>query len=95
MASLPLSPIGVMLALLQAGLIRMRPIIMTTAAMVLGMLPLALPPNDGGAIQAPMGRATIGAVITSTLLTRVAVPVIYSYLVRNRKAPVAQAARGA
>jgi len=97
MASLPLSPIGVMLALLQAGLIRMRPIIMTTAAMVLGMLPLALAlaPDDGGAIQAPMGRAIIGGVITSTLLTLVVVPVIYSDLVRDRKAPVVQAAGGA
>ncbi len=69
-------------ALLQAGLIRMRPIMMTTAAMVFGMLPLALAFNDGGEIQAPMGRAIIGGVITSTLLTLVVVPVIYSYLVR-------------
>jgi multidrug efflux pump subunit AcrB len=75
-------------ALLQAGLIRMRPIIMTTAAMVFGMLPLALALNDGGEIQAPMGRAIIGGVITSTLLTLVVVPVLYSYLVRERKAAV-------
>jgi multidrug efflux pump subunit AcrB len=75
-------------ALLQAGLIRMRPIVMTTAAMVFGMLPLALALNDGGEIQAPMGRAIIGGVITSTLLTLVVVPVLYSYLVRDRK-PVA------
>jgi multidrug efflux pump subunit AcrB len=74
-------------ALLQAGLIRMRPIIMTTAAMVFGMLPLALALNDGGEIQAPMGRAIIGGVITSTLLTLVVVPVLYSYLVRARRAP--------
>ncbi|MBI5716666.1 MAG: efflux RND transporter permease subunit [Burkholderiales bacterium] len=73
-------------ALLQAGLIRMRPIIMTTAAMVFGMLPLALALNDGGEIQAPMGRAIIGGVITSTLLTLVVVPVLYSYLVRERRA---------
>jgi multidrug efflux pump subunit AcrB len=72
-------------ALLQAGLIRMRPIMMTTAAMVFGMLPLALALNDGGEIQAPMGRAIIGGVITSTLLTLVVVPVLYSYLVRERK----------
>ncbi|MDH4062518.1 MAG: efflux RND transporter permease subunit, partial [Aquincola sp.] len=69
-------------ALLQAGLIRMRPIVMTTAAMVFGMLPLALALNDGGEIQAPMGRAIIGGVITSTILTLVVVPVLYSYLVR-------------
>ncbi|ALT77114.1 efflux RND transporter permease subunit [Paucibacter sp. KCTC 42545] len=72
-------------ALLQAGLIRMRPIIMTTAAMVFGMLPMAIALNDGGEIQAPMGRAIIGGVITSTLLTLVVVPVLYSYLVRERK----------
>jgi len=78
-------------ALLQAGLIRMRPIIMTTAAMVFGMLPLALALNDGGEIQAPMGRAIIGGVITSTLLTLVVVPVLYSYLVRTKKPkPAAQ-----
>jgi len=67
-------------ALLQAGLIRMRPIMMTTCAMVFGMLPLALALNDGGEIQAPMGRAIIGGVITSTLLTLVVVPIAYSYL---------------
>jgi multidrug efflux pump subunit AcrB len=78
-------------ALLQAGLIRMRPIIMTTAAMVFGMLPMAIALNDGGEIQAPMGRAIIGGVITSTLLTLVVVPVLYSYLVRERK-PKAKAA---
>ncbi len=89
-------------ALLQAGLVRMRPIIMTTAAMVFGMLPLALALNEGGEIQAPMGRAIIGGVITSTLLTLVVVPVLYSYLVRDRKlkpapeeAPAAPTASGA
>ena len=77
-------------ALLEAGLVRMRPIMMTTAAMVFGMLPLAL--NEGGEIQAPMGRAIIGGVITSTLLTLVVVPVpvLYSFLPRERKvAPAA------
>jgi multidrug efflux pump subunit AcrB len=76
-------------ALLQAGLIRMRPIVMTTAAMVFGMLPMALAFNDGGEIQAPMGRAIIGGVITSTILTLVVVPVLYSYLVRERRRPAA------
>ena len=81
-------------ALLQAGLIRMRPIIMTTAAMVFGMLPLALAFNDGGELQAPMGRAIIGGVITSTLLTLLVVPVLYSYLVREKKAPAPAALGG-
>jgi multidrug efflux pump subunit AcrB len=76
-------------ALLQAGQVRMRPIMMTTFAMVFGMLPLALALNEGGEIQAPMGRAIIGGVITSTLLTLVVVPVIYSYLVRDHYRGVA------
>jgi multidrug efflux pump subunit AcrB len=71
---------GMAEALLNAGLVRMRPIMMTTAAMVFGMLPLALALNEGGEIQAPMGRAIIGGVITSTLLTLVVVPVLYSYV---------------
>jgi multidrug efflux pump subunit AcrB len=73
-------------ALRQAGLIRMRPIMMTTFAMIFGMLPLALALNDGSEIQAPMGRAIIGGVIASTVLTLLVVPVIYSYLVREPKA---------
>jgi multidrug efflux pump subunit AcrB len=67
-------------ALLAAGQVRLRPIMMTTAAMIVGMLPLALGLGDGSEQQAPMGRAIIGGVITSTLLTLVVVPVIYSYL---------------
>jgi multidrug efflux pump subunit AcrB len=77
-------------AVLQAGLIRMRPIVMTTMAMVFGMLPLAMALNDGGELQAPMGRAIIGGVITSTLLTLLVVPVFYSYLVGKTK-PAADA----
>jgi len=78
-------------ALLQAGLVRMRPIMMTTAAMIFGMMPLALALDEGGEMQAPMGRAIIGGVITSTLLTLIVVPVLYSYLVRDRKKPAAEA----
>jgi len=82
-------------ALLQAGMIRMRPIIMTTAAMVFGMLPLALAFNEGGEMQAPMGRAIIGGILTSTLLTLVVVPVLYSYLVRGQVAKVAPGSEAA
>ena len=68
---------------------------MTTAAMVFGMLPLALALNEGGEIQAPMGRAIIGGVITSTLLTLVVVPVLYSYLTRDKRpAPALEPAAG-
>jgi len=69
-------------ALLQAGQVRLRPILMTTAAMIGGMTPLALGLGEGGETQAPMGRAIIGGVITSTLLTLVVVPVLYTYLDR-------------
>jgi multidrug efflux pump subunit AcrB len=84
-------------ALLQAGLVRIRPIIMTTCAMVFGMLPLALALNEGGEIRAPIGRAIIGGVITSTLLTLMVVPVLNSYPARGRVsvAPRARAAGGA
>ncbi|MBA3507775.1 MAG: efflux RND transporter permease subunit [Betaproteobacteria bacterium] len=67
-------------ALMLAGQVRLRPILMTTAAMLGGMLPLALGLGEGGETQAPMGRAIIGGVITSTLLTLVVVPVLYTYL---------------
>ena len=67
-------------SLLQAGQVRLRPILMTTAAMIGGMLPLALGVGEGGETQAPMGRAIIGGVITSTLLTLIVVPVLYTYL---------------
>ena len=67
-------------AILDAGQVRLRPILMTTLAMIFGMLPMAIGMGDGGEQQAPMGRAVIGGVITSTLLTLVVVPVAYSYL---------------
>jgi multidrug efflux pump subunit AcrB len=67
-------------AILTAGQVRLRPILMTTMAMIFGMLPMAIGAGDGGETQAPMGRAVIGGIVTSTLLTLVVVPVIYSYL---------------
>ncbi|WP_075793225.1 efflux RND transporter permease subunit [Massilia putida] len=67
-------------ALMEAGQVRLRPILMTTLAMIFGMLPMAIGMGQGGETQAPMGRAVIGGVITSTLLTLVVVPVAYTYL---------------
>ena len=67
-------------ALIAAGEIRLRPILMTTLAMIFGMLPLALAISEGSEQRAPMGQAVIGGVITSSLLTLVVVPVIYCYL---------------
>ena len=67
-------------AILAAGQVRLRPILMTTLAMIFGMLPMAIGSADGGEQNAPMGRAVIGGVITSTLLTLIVVPVIFTYL---------------
>ena len=67
-------------ALLQAARVRLRPILMTTLAMIFGMLPLALGLSEGSEQRAPMGQAVIGGVITSSLLTLVVVPVIYCWL---------------
>ena len=67
-------------ALLMAAKVRLRPILMTTLAMVFGMIPLAFSVSEGSEQRAPMGQAVIGGVITSSLLTLVVVPVVYCYL---------------
>jgi HAE1 family hydrophobic/amphiphilic exporter-1 len=67
-------------ALVKAGSTRLRPIVMTTLAMIFGMLPLAFAIGAGAEMRAPMARAVIGGLITSTLLTLVVVPVVYTYL---------------
>jgi HAE1 family hydrophobic/amphiphilic exporter-1 len=67
-------------ALLEAGPVRLRPILMTTAAMVFGMLPVALALGEGGEVRAPMAVTVIGGLLTSMLLTLVVVPVVYSLL---------------
>ncbi len=67
-------------ALVEAGAVRLRPIVMTTLAMVVGMIPVALGTGEGGGFRAPMARAVIGGLITSTLLTLIVVPVAYTYL---------------
>lgn len=69
-------------ALLEAGPTRLRPILMTSAAMVLGMLPTAISTGSGSEFRAPMAWAIIGGVIVSTLLTLVVVPVVYTFLDR-------------
>jgi HAE1 family hydrophobic/amphiphilic exporter-1 len=71
---------GIMEALLEAGPVRLRPILMTTAAMVFGMLPVALALSEGGEIRAPMAVTVIGGLLTSMVLTLVVVPVVYSLL---------------
>jgi HAE1 family hydrophobic/amphiphilic exporter-1 len=67
-------------AIVRAGAVRLRPILMTTLAMIFGMIPLASGLGEGGEQRAPMGQAVIGGVITSSLLTLIVVPVIYTYL---------------
>jgi HAE1 family hydrophobic/amphiphilic exporter-1 len=67
-------------AVVRAGAVRLRPILMTTLAMIFGMIPLASGLGEGGEQRAPMGQAVIGGVITSSLLTLIVVPVIYTYL---------------
>ena len=66
-------------ALLMAARVRLRPILMTTLAMIFGMVPLAFALSEGSEMRAPMGQAVIGGVITSSLLTLVVVPVVYCY----------------
>ncbi|HRA77380.1 MAG TPA: efflux RND transporter permease subunit [Burkholderiaceae bacterium] len=67
-------------ALLQAAEIRLRPILMTTLAMVFGMLPLAIGAGEGAEQRAPLAHAVIGGVLASTLLTLLVVPVLYTFL---------------
>jgi len=67
-------------ALIQAGAIRLRPIVMTTLALVAGMLPIAIGGGEGAQFRAPLGRAVIGGVITSTFLTLLVIPTFYEIL---------------
>jgi HAE1 family hydrophobic/amphiphilic exporter-1 len=64
-------------ALIEGGAIRLRPILMTTFALIAGMLPVAIGAGEGADFRAPLGRAVIGGVITSTLLTLIAIPTFY------------------
>jgi len=67
-------------ALVQAGATRLRPILMTTFAMIFGMMPVAFAVSEGSEFRSPMGQAVIGGLITSTLLTLFVVPVVYSII---------------
>ena len=64
-------------ALIEGGAIRLRPILMTTFALIAGMLPVAIGAGEGADFRAPLGRAVIGGVITSTFLTLIAIPTFY------------------
>jgi HAE1 family hydrophobic/amphiphilic exporter-1 len=67
-------------ALIEAGRIRLRPILMTTFALIAGMIPVALGRGEGADFRAPLGRAVIGGVITSTLLTLLVIPTFYEII---------------
>jgi multidrug efflux pump subunit AcrB len=73
-------------AMLSAGYARMRPVLMTATAMILGMLPMSLGLGEGGEQNAPLGRAVIGGLMFATVTTLFVVPIIYSYL--RTKPPV-------
>jgi multidrug efflux pump subunit AcrB len=70
-------------AALEAGRTRMRPVLMTAAAMIIGMLPMSLGLGEGGEQNAPLGRAVIGGLFVATLTTLLFVPVVYSLLRRG------------
>jgi HAE1 family hydrophobic/amphiphilic exporter-1 len=71
-------------ALIHAGHVRLRPILMTTFALVAGMIPVALGSGEGGDFRAPIGITVIGGVITSTLLTLLVIPTVYEVLADSR-----------
>jgi HAE1 family hydrophobic/amphiphilic exporter-1 len=71
-------------ALIQAGRVRLRPILMTTFALIAGMVPVALGKGEGGDFRAPLGIAVIGGVLTSTLLTLLVIPTVYETLADMR-----------
>jgi len=78
-----------MKAALEAGRTRLRPVMMTAIAMMLGMLPMALGLGDGGEQNAPLGRAVIGGLVFATISTLFFVPVVFSVLAKH--APVGEA----
>ncbi|HEV8445684.1 MAG TPA: efflux RND transporter permease subunit [Gemmatimonadaceae bacterium] len=82
-------------ALIEAGRIRLRPILMTTLALIAGMVPVAMGLGEGADFRAPLGRAVIGGVITSTVLTLVVIPTVYEILDEWRERTLARFGRRA
>ena len=81
-------------ALIEAGRIRLRPIIMTTLALIAGMIPVAIGHGEGADFRAPLGRAVIGGTITSTVLTLLVIPTVYEILDDFRSWVAARLRRG-
>ena len=72
-------------AALQAGYVRLRPVLMTAIAMIIGMVPMALGLGDGGEQNAPLGRAVIGGLIFATLATLLFVPTVFATVRKNKQ----------
>jgi len=81
-------------AIAEAGGVRLRPIVMTSLAIVAGMLPVAIGAGEGGDFRAPLGRAVIGGVITATVLTLLVIPTFYDMLAELRERILQRARRG-
>ena len=72
-------------AAIEAGYTRIRPVIMTASAMILGMLPMALGIGEGGEQNAPIGRTVIGGLLFATFATLIVVPMLFAILNKNKK----------
>lgn len=81
-------------ALIEAGSVRLRPIIMTTVALIAGMIPVAIGAGEGADFRAPLGRAVIGGTITSTVLTLLVIPTIYEIFTELRDGLLRRVKRG-
>jgi multidrug efflux pump subunit AcrB len=79
-------------AALEAGFVRIRPVMMTALAMIIGMLPMALGLGEGGEQNAPLGRAVIGGLVFATVATLMFVPVVFS-MVHKKRDDIAEAER--
>ena len=81
-----------MTAAIEAAETRLRPVMMTAIAMIVGIIPLALGLGDGGEQNAPLGRAVVGGLVFGTAATLTFVPVLFALLVKRRGTPHADAA---
>jgi multidrug efflux pump subunit AcrB len=72
-------------AAIEAGFVRLRPVLMTALAMIIGMLPMALGFGEGGEQNAPLGRAVVGGLAFATIATLIFVPVVFSIIHQRRR----------
>ena len=86
-------PVDPMTAAIEAGTTRLRPVLMTALAMILGMLPMSLALGAGGGENAPLGRAVIGGLIAATFMTLLVIPIVYSFVGGTRISKLQRDAR--